>query len=40
MELDASICDLCSSRMTMHVNKVHQVTTITKVEKDHVRLPL
>jgi hypothetical protein len=34
MELDAGICDLCSSRMTTHVNKVHHVTTITKVAKD------
>jgi hypothetical protein len=34
MELDAGICDLCSSRVTTHVNKVHHVTTITKVAKD------
>jgi hypothetical protein len=34
MELDAGICDLCSSRMTTHVNKVHHVTTITMVAKD------
>ena len=34
MELDAGICDLCSSRMTTHVNKVHHVATIIMVAKD------
>lgn len=34
MELDAGISDLCSSRMTTHVNKGHHVTTITQVAKD------
>lgn len=34
MELDAGISDLRSSRMTTHVNKVHHVTTITKVAED------
>jgi hypothetical protein len=34
LELDASTNDLCSSRMTIHVNKVHHVTTITQVAKD------
>jgi hypothetical protein len=34
MELDAGICDFCSSRMTTHFNMVHHVTTIAKVAKD------
>ena len=35
MELDlAEPGDLCSSRVTMHVNKVHHVTTIARVAED------
>lgn len=34
MELDAGSCDLRSGGMTTHVNKVHHVTTITKVAQD------
>lgn len=34
MELDASISDLRPSGMTTHVNKVHHVSTITKVARD------
>jgi hypothetical protein len=32
--LDAGVSELRSSGMTTHVNKVHHVTTITKVAKD------
>jgi hypothetical protein len=32
--LDAGISDLRSSGMPTHVNKVHHVTTITKVARD------
>ena len=32
--MDAGISDLRSSSMTTHINKVHHVTTITKVAKD------
>jgi hypothetical protein len=35
MELDATeLGDLRSSRVTMHVNKLHHVTTITRVAED------
>ena len=35
MELDATeLRDLRSSRVTVHVNKVHHVTTITRVAED------
>ena len=34
LELDPGDSDLCSSRMTTHVNKVHHVTTITQVARD------
>ena len=35
MELDAAtISDLRSSSLTMHVNKVHHVTTLSRVAKD------
>jgi hypothetical protein len=35
VELDAScVDDLCSSGVTMHVNKVHSVTTISRVAQD------
>ena len=35
MELDASgVCNLGSSGVTTHVNKVHHVTTITRVAQD------
>jgi hypothetical protein len=35
MELDASgVCNLGSSGVTTHVNKVHHVTIITRVAQD------
>ncbi len=35
MELDATSISLCrSGRLIMHVNKVHHVTTISRVAKD------
>lgn len=35
MELDATgFSDLCSSGLTMHINKVHHVTTINRVAHD------
>jgi replicative superfamily II helicase len=34
LELDASVSDLRSNGMTTHVNKVHHVTTITKIARD------
>lgn len=34
MALDAADVGLCTGRLTVHVNKVHHVTTISKVASD------